>query len=250
MTPGRRAGIRGRRDGRRPLRSRPCLAWLGDPRRAGATGIHAGISDQALFPSTPDPCFPNTSPILRPSSSADFFPGGGRARMQRPPLGRPRGSRQAVALGPPPGSPGGVQSGRAGQARAAARGRQVEGPARWAHSSRPPPPPGPQPRIPLACAAGSSRCGRLRAGTGPGSQLPARGPRRASGYPGAGVSRPIGARGDSALDGCARRPVVRYHGQHLPLIVLYLPSARAEAMMTIFFFLILAVSPHATLLGI
>lgn len=36
-------------------------------------------------------------------------------------------------------------------------------------------------------------------GSGPGSQLPARGPRRASGYPGAGVSRPIGARGDSAL---------------------------------------------------
>lgn len=36
------------------------------------------------------------------------------------------------------------------------------------------------------------------AGPGPGSQLPARGPRCASGYPGAGVSRPIGARGDSA----------------------------------------------------
>lgn len=35
-------------------------------------------------------------------------------------------------------------------------------------------------------------------GPGPGSQLPARGPRCASGYPGAGVSRPIGARGDSA----------------------------------------------------
>ncbi|XP_032736865.1 basic salivary proline-rich protein 2-like [Lontra canadensis] len=167
---------------------------------------------QALFPRTPDPCFPNTSPILRPSSSPDFFPGGGRARMQRPPLGRPQGSREAWPLAPPrPGSPGGVQSWRAWQARAAARGRQVEGPPRWAHSSGPPPPPSPQPRIPLACAAGSSRCGRLRAGTGPGSQLPARGPRRASGYPGAGVSRPIGARGDSALDGCARRPVFRYH---------------------------------------
>lgn len=121
MTPGRRAGIRGRRDGRRPLRSRPCLAWLGDPRRAGATGIHAGISDQALFPSTPDPCFPNTSPILRPSSSADFFPGGGRARMQRPPLGRPRGSRQAVALGPPPRQPRRrpERAGRAGPGRGA-----------------------------------------------------------------------------------------------------------------------------------
>lgn len=126
MTPGRRAGIRGRRDGRRPLRSRPCLAWLGDPRRAGATGIHAGISDQALFPSTPDPCFPNTSPILRPSSSADFIPGGGRARMQRPPLGRPRGSRQAVALGPPQAAQAASRAGgqgRPGPRRAGARWR-------------------------------------------------------------------------------------------------------------------------------
>ena len=200
-------------EGTATARSRPGPAQRGvDTRSRQEPPVFTRTSpNRALFPRALAPHLPNTAPMLRPSSSPHFFPGGGRARMQWPPLGRPRGSREPTA----PGNPGGHRR-RPGQAgnsrpcpRRASAGRMAPRAGRTAARShlRPAHSPG----YLSACPAGSSRCGRRRAGTGPGSQLPARCPRRASSYPGAGVSRPIGARGDSALDGCARRPVVRYH---------------------------------------
>lgn len=183
-------------------------------------------------------------PSCGPALSPHFFPGGGRVRMRRPPLRRPRGSGEVVAPGHP-GSIGSVPSGRAaagpaGGARIPGGGTRALG-AAWRAAT----PPhthiltSPQPRIPLACPAGSIRCGRRRTGTGSGSQLPARG-RRLSSHWSARGQRP----GRLCPATSCQIPLTT------PSFQRFIPAlCTCGGYGDNFFFLILALSPRATLFG-
>lgn len=132
---------------------------------------------------------------LRPSSSPHFFPGG-RVPTHWRPLGWPPGTREA--RGPRrAGCVGDAESRWA--AAGLVRGAPVPGGRHSAQSPVATSAPAHSPMYLWPVRWGRVAAAAAEPGTGPGSQLPALGPRRASGYPGAGVSRPIGARGDSAL---------------------------------------------------
>ncbi|XP_023978948.1 collagen alpha-1(III) chain-like [Physeter macrocephalus] len=193
LAPGGRAGARGR----------PPRVPVPGPAERGvetAAGREPPVSPRPLqigLCSREDSSFlSRTLPsTLRPSSSPHFFPGG-RVPTHWRPLGWTPGTGEARA----PRRAGCVGEAESRWAAAGlARGAPVPGGGHSAKSPAATPGPAHSPMYLWPVRWGRVAAAAAEPGTGPGSQLPALGPRRASGYPGAGVSRPIGARGDSAL---------------------------------------------------
>lgn len=192
-------GVLGRGDGHRTLWARALLsvAWRLAPDRSHR--YRAGPSKPGFVPKRtrpfspwrfPPPC----GPALHPTSSQkDRHPHSGVHPDAHRPQARPASPATQEAMAA-------QKAGGRRQAWPAALGRPAEGPACRVHRRSLPPRLLPTARYTSGLSGGvGSLQPATKPGSGPGSQLPAHGPRRASGYPGAGVSRPIGARGDSAL---------------------------------------------------